>query len=115
MNGKWFLGIFLIYMFGTLCSTLVEQTWFNQTVLANLLNPEWLNLGTYPSRLAALSTITTFDFAFFKNTDGTPNDLWPLRYLLFGLSAMFWINVILYVSQSIAGMFGKLFSGGVPK
>ena len=113
MSMKWMMAIIFVYMAGILCSTLVEQVWFGQSHLAVLFaNWSW-SIDSFTSRLDVIGEILTFDFAFFKNVDGTPNDLFVVRWALMAVSVAFWFNIILTMVQSVGSAITKIFTRGV--
>lgn len=82
---RWIMVILLIYVVGVFFSGIIEQTYFAGTnsQMSQLVDPT-VNVLT---KAEILWDISWFDFAMFKNTDGTANELAPLRWFLMIFSA----------------------------
>lgn len=92
MQTKWIVFLVAIYLFGVLFGGMIEGTYLGDDD-ASLLE-EVIGVDSYsvmgisipkPSTawLTSLGKMMLWDFAFFKDVDGTPNEWAIIKWLLF--------------------------------
>lgn len=103
---RWVMTILIIYIIGVFFNGIIEQTYFAGTggQISQLVDP----LGDPVAKIGVLWDMTWFDFAMYKNADGTANALVPLRYGLMILSATFWISIIMALIAGISTAVRRL-------
>jgi hypothetical protein len=98
--------ILVIYSVGLFFSGIIEMQYFDGTnsQISNLVDP----LGDPVAKVRIVWDMSWFDFAMFKNVDGTANELAPLRWLLMVLSAAFWLNILMGLVAGISSAVRRL-------
>ena len=106
VSPRWIMLILMIYVVGVFFSGIIEQTYFADTnsQISQLLNPSEDILA----KVVILWDISWFDFAMFKNTDGTANELMPLRWFLMIFSVAFWISITVALMSGITTAVKRL-------
>ena len=106
LSPRWIMLILVVYLVGLFFSGIIEQTYFADTdsKMTQLVDP----LGDPVAKLGIIWEMTWFDFAMFKNTDGTANALAPLRWCLMILSAAFWVSILMGLISGISSAVRRI-------
>ncbi len=127
MQTKWVVFFVMLYIFGTLFGTMMEASQFSDqdTVMQEINDAlqinTWSVLGvTIPKPSTAWVNVFSkgllWDFKFFKNPDGTPNDWALVKWVLFfpisigmvvSLTVTF-LPLILMGARAVAGVIRSL-------
>ncbi len=107
VSPRWVLLILVIFFVGALFSSIIEQTYYGTTEtskisqLVDQKTPIW-------DKAWILWEISWFDFAMFKNADGTGNELMPLRWCLIFVSISFWFTIFMSIGTGVTKVVTKL-------
>jgi hypothetical protein len=109
VSPRWVVVILLIFMVGALLSSVIEMTYFGDGESSKIsqLMDEKTNIVT---KAYLFWEMSWFDFAMFKNLDGTANAITPLRWGLMILSIAFWFTIMMSIGQGVTSIV-KRFTG----
>jgi len=107
VSPRWVILILAIFLIGGMLSAIIEQTWLGAgetSKMSSLMDektPVW-------EKAFILWDMSWFDFAMFKNADGTGNEIVPIRWALMFLSIAFWFTVFMSIGQGVVGIVKRL-------
>lgn len=107
VSPRWILVILVIFLAGAFFSSIIEQTYYGTTEtskisqLVDQSTPVWDKVWT-------LWEISWFDFAMFKNADGTGNEIVWIRWLLCFLSVAFWFTIFMSIGTGVGSVVKRL-------
>lgn len=112
MSSRWILFLYLSILVLMILSSIIEGNYITSTqnTLLTQMMGEKVNIV---SKIYVFWKMTWFDFAFFKNPDGTANGLAVARYFLYGFSIAFWIVVVLQLMQGVSSLIRRIPGVGI--
>lgn len=111
VSPRWMMLILVLFLFGATLSAIIEQSWLSSSATSNVTSQMSSLLDektTIWDKAFIAWDMSWFDFAMFKNPDGTANALVPIRWCLMILSISFWFTVFMGIGQGVVGIVQRL-------